>query len=68
MAEIGLALRIVGIDLTLPPSLLVGAKRSLIEVGEMSLVGTKRTCRLDLTMSVDWGRPEVAFRGRQDRF
>src|ERR1700737_260458 len=30
--------------------------------------GTKRTSRADLAMSVDRGRPEVAFRGRQDRF
>jgi hypothetical protein len=30
-------------------------------------MGTKRTSRTDLAMSVDRGRPEVAFRGRQDR-
>jgi hypothetical protein len=30
--------------------------------------GTNRTNRTGLTMSVDRGRAEVAFRGRQDRF
>jgi hypothetical protein len=30
--------------------------------------GTLETCRGGLTMSAVWGRPEVAFRGRQDRF
>jgi hypothetical protein len=34
----------------------------------MSVFGTKPTCRDGLTMSVDRGRPEVVFRGRQDRF
>jgi hypothetical protein len=33
-----------------------------------SPIGTNRTNRAGLTMSVDRGRPEVAFRGRQDRF
>src|ERR1700738_936323 len=31
------------------------------------MYGTKRTNWAGLTMSVDRGRPEVAFRGRQDR-
>ena len=31
-------------------------------------IGTKRTCRACLMMSVVRGRSEVAFRGRQDRF
>src|SRR6266702_4683375 len=34
----------------------------------MSPVGTKRTSRSGLMMSVDRGRPEVAFRGCQDSF
>ena len=34
----------------------------------MSLIGTNRTNRTVLTMSVPRGNPEVAFRGRQDRF
>jgi hypothetical protein len=33
----------------------------------MSLLGTNRTNRTGLTMSVDRGRVEVVFRGRQDR-
>jgi hypothetical protein len=33
-----------------------------------SPVGTSRTNRAGLTMSVDRGQPEVAFRGRQDPF
>ena len=33
-----------------------------------SVLGTKRTNRAGLTMSVDWGQSEAAFRGRQDRF
>jgi len=32
------------------------------------LVGTKRTNRIGLMMSVDQVKPEVSFRGRQDRF
>jgi hypothetical protein len=31
-------------------------------------IGTNRTNRTGLTMSVDRGRAEVVFRGRQDRF
>jgi len=34
----------------------------------MSPVGTKRTNRAGLTMSVVQGEPEVVFRGHQDRF
>jgi hypothetical protein len=30
--------------------------------------GTNRTNQAGLMMSVDWGKAEVAFRGRQDRF
>jgi hypothetical protein len=30
-------------------------------------IGTERTNWADLMMSVDRGKPEVAFRGRQDR-
>ena len=30
--------------------------------------GTNRTNRTGLTMSVDRGRPEVIFQGREDRF
>jgi len=40
-------------------------------VGGLSLTsgfGTKRTNEARPAMSVDGGRPEVAFRGRQDRF
>jgi hypothetical protein len=33
----------------------------------MSLLVTNRTNRTGLTMSVDRGRAEVVFRGRQDR-
>jgi hypothetical protein len=33
----------------------------------MSAYGTFETCRAGLTMSVDRGRAEVSFRGRQDR-
>ncbi len=33
-----------------------------------SEIGTKRPSRSGLAMSVDWARPEVALRGRQDRF
>ena len=33
----------------------------------MTVVGTKRTSRASLTMSVVQGKPEVAFRGHQDR-
>jgi hypothetical protein len=32
------------------------------------LLGTNRTNRAGLMMSVDWGKAEVAFRGRQDSF
>jgi hypothetical protein len=34
----------------------------------MSLLGTNRTNRAGPMMSVDWGKAEVVFRGRQDRF
>jgi len=34
----------------------------------MLLIGTNRTNRAGLAMSVERGRTEVAFRGRQDRF
>jgi hypothetical protein len=34
----------------------------------MSAVGTKRTNRVGLLMSAVQGKPEVALRGRQDRF
>jgi len=34
----------------------------------ISCVGTNRTNRTGLTMSVDRGRPEVTFQGREDRF
>ena len=33
----------------------------------ISVVGTERTNRAGLTMSVVQSRPEVAFRGHQDR-
>jgi hypothetical protein len=33
-----------------------------------SEIGTNRTNRACLTMSVDRGQPEAAFRDRQDRF
>jgi hypothetical protein len=42
--------------------------RSIIVAVHESLVGTKRTNWAGLTMSVHRGRPEVAFRDRQDRF
>ena len=35
--------------------------------GATSGIGTFETCRGGLTMSVDRGRAEVSFRGRQDR-
>ena len=37
-------------------------------VHESGCGGTKRTKRAGLTMSAVRGRPEVAFRGREDRF
>jgi hypothetical protein len=36
--------------------------------GPTAALGTNRTNRAGLTMSVDRDQPEVAFRGRQDRF
>ena len=33
-----------------------------------SLAGTNRTSRAGLMMSVDQGRPDVTFTGREDRF
>jgi hypothetical protein len=41
---------------------------NLIVAVHESGFGTKRTNRAGLMMSVDRGRPEVAFRGCQDRF
>jgi len=40
---------------------------SQLVASAMSPVGTNRTNRAGLVMSVDRGRPEVAFRGREDR-
>jgi hypothetical protein len=47
--------------------MLQNVKKALAN-SEPSTHGTKRTNRAGLLMSVVRGRPEVAFRGRQDRF
>jgi len=43
-------------------------RHSRIEVATKLHQATEMARRGGLTMSVDEGRPEVAFRGRQDRF
>jgi hypothetical protein len=47
--------------------MLQNVKKALAN-SEPSIHGTHRTNRGGLTMSVDRGRPDVAVRGRQDRF
>ena len=43
-------------------------RRFQLGMRAMTAVGTNRTNWADLMMSVHRGNPEVAFRGRQDRF
>jgi len=42
--------------------------RSQIRGVQRSVLGTKRSSRAGLMMSVDWDRAEVTFQGRGDRF